>query len=134
MLILYSNHKPCSVYAAIYLYLSISSLPFNSFQLTPLQIWVSRLWVYPFHFVVSNRTRLCGTFKLASIVALRIKVAVKLMPRLIYSSSTNTTIIADCASMDFPLVKNQRLRFEYISLLYFDFDCLDERYCISVCS
>ena len=59
--------------------------------------------VYPFHFVVSNRTRLCGTFKLASIVALRIKVAVKLMPRLIYSSSTNTTIIADCASMDFPL-------------------------------
>ncbi len=90
--------------------------------------------VYPFHFVVSNRTRLCGTFKLASIVALRIKVAVKLMPRLIYSSSTNTTIITDCASMDFPLVKNQRLRFEYISLLYFDFDCLDERYCISVCS
>ena len=30
-------------------------------------------------------------------------IAVKLMPWLIVSSSTNTTIISDCVSMDFPL-------------------------------
>lgn len=39
---------------------------------------------------------------------LRISVAVSFLPRFIFLSGTNTTIISDCASMDFPLV-SQRL-------------------------
>ncbi len=70
-------HKPCSVYAVIYLYLSISGHPFDSFWPTPLpNLGFSLVGFTRSTSDVSIRTRLCGTFKLASLVSLRIGVAV----------------------------------------------------------
>lgn len=74
----------------------------------PYQIWVSRLRglpVPPFPF--PEKLRLCGTFKGLShgINPLGFDTAVYPCghPSLIDWTGTNTTVIADCASMDFPL-------------------------------
>ncbi len=59
-----------------------------------------------FHFMISHELRHCGTFKgLTMSLKFRFRLAVRCshLPKVIFSFGTNTTIIADGASMDFPL-------------------------------
>ena len=88
-----------------FIYLSISKSVFIPYQNSPTIIWVSRLWGLPrFILIISNQTRLCGTFiSTLSWLPLDKVKAVSYLPQVIFSLSTNTTIIADSASMDFPL-------------------------------
>ena len=108
-----SLHKPCSV-------LQWSGSHLSAFFQTPHRMISLHLRQVPLPnlgfslagftrsiFYVSIKARLCGTFKeVHHNRSLRLPSAVSnQLPELMYSFCTNTTIITDRASMDFPLVK-----------------------------
>lgn len=95
-----------------FIYTCVSSSYFNSYFEVPLPIFgFLACGVYPFHLYISIKLVSVALLKTSFLVSLRTLSAVSFtLPRFIFSSSTNTIVIADYASMDFPLLyKKQRL-------------------------
>lgn len=92
--------------AAIYLHIAMSLHHFNLLCKVPLpNLGFSLVGFIAFHSFSFPKDSVTVTLlKTHSIAkALGARTAVSYLPDLIDSISTNTTIIADCASMDFPL-------------------------------
>lgn len=102
------SSKPCSVLdnnLSMHMHAISYSFLIDDF---PYQIWVSRLWGLPtFHFLVSNYSSLWHFQRIIMTCVLDYYLAVirSCIPDVIFSISAITTIISDCASMDFPLPK-----------------------------
>ena len=102
--------KPCSVLPKKWQpFICISNMPFDlfiSFSKTPLpNLGFSLVGFISFHSVRFHTDYVTVTLlKAFTIVSLRYQLSRQhYLPDLIDSISTNTTVIADCASMDFPL-------------------------------
>lgn len=117
----YIANKPCSVlFLVIIIYLRFPVSLIASICLSELsyQIWISSLRGLPrftsSFLKKSSLWRVCYI----TMVSFRLYNCRYLaVPSLIYSTGTNTTIISDCASMDFPNIA-ARLS-HYIALLFY---------------